>query len=152
MKAREELQTIELLDILKVKDSYQEVIGEVRPFLSNITLAEYLNQLIEFKRLKKTEIILHSRLERSYAYQIFAGKKIPSRDKLLALAFGMKLTYDEVQDLLKVNSYAQLYPQNSRDNIIIFALYKGQSILELNENLLVLGEAIFKGIPLSIIK
>ena len=101
-----------------------------------------MSELIEVKKLKKPSIISKSGLERSYAYQIFAGKKIPSRDKLLVLAFGMKLTFDEVQQLLKVNGYAQLYPKNKRDSIIIFALYKDQSILELNENLLAMDEMV----------
>ena len=137
-----ELKTTELLDILKVKDHYGEVIGELQTVLSSTTLAEYLAELIEIKNLKKTDIISQSGLERSYAYQIFAGKKIPLRDKLIVLAFGMRLTFEEVQDLLRVNGYAQLYPKNKRDNIIIFALYKGQSILELNENLVALGEIV----------
>ena len=135
------MKTRELLDILKIKDNYQEVIDETHNFLSTITLAEYLSELIEEKGLKKADVIFQSRIERSYAYQIFSGKKMPSRNKLLALAFGMKLTFEEVQDLLKINSYAQLYPRNNRDNIIIFALYKEQNILELNESLLALGEA-----------
>ena len=134
------MKTTELLDILKTKDYYEEVMNEVQTSLSNMTLAEYLKKLIENKNLKKTDIISQSGIERSYAYQIFSGKKIPLRDKLLLLAFGMKLTFEEVQDLLRVNGYAQLYPKNKRDNIIIFALYKGQSILELNENLMTLGE------------
>ena len=134
--------TTELLDILKEKDNYEEVIDEVHPLLSSCTLAEYLNELIEVKNLRKTDIIAQSGIERSYAYQIFAGKKIPSRDKLLVLSFGMKLTFEEVQTLLRVNGYAGLYPRNKRDNIIIFAFYKGQSILELNEKLLAMDETV----------
>lgn len=132
--------TTELLDILKMKNNYQEFFDEVD--FSNVTLSEYLHKLIKTKSLRKTEVISQSGLERSYAYQIFAGRKVPSRDKLILLAFGMRLNFEEVQGLLKVNGYAQLYSKNRRDNIIIFALYKGQSILELNENLLALGEAI----------
>jgi len=134
--------TTELLDILKTKERYEEVAEDPQILFLNITLAEYLNELMHFKKLKKSDIILKSGLERSYAYQIFAGKKIPSRDKLLALAFGMELAFEEVQRLLKTNSYAQLYPKNKRDSMIIFALYKKQSLLELNENLLRMDEPV----------
>ena len=134
--------TTELLDILKTKERYEEVAEDPQILFLNITLAEYLNELTHFKKLKKSDIILKSGLERSYAYQIFAGKKIPSRDKLLALAFGMELAFEEVQRLLKTNSYAQLYPKNKRDSMIIFALYKKQSLLELNENLLRMDEPV----------
>lgn len=131
--------TGDLLDVLKKKDSYEEII-EAEPDFFDLTLAEYLAQLIDEKKLKKAVIIAESGLERTYAYQIFSGKKLPKRDKLLALAFGMQLTYEETQTLLKVNEYAQLYPKNRRDSMIIFALNKGQSIFELNETLFSMGE------------
>ena len=130
-----------LLDVLQTKKCYKEVV-ESEPTFNNLTLSDCLNELIETKDLKKAEVILQSGLERTYAYQIFSGKKTPARDKLLALAIGMRLTFDEVQNLLKVNGYAQLYPKNKRDNIIIFAFYKGQNMWELNDNLLTMDEEI----------
>ena len=130
-----------LLEVLQKKNNYEEV-AEVTTAFTNTTLSEYLNELVDIKNLKKSEIILQSGLERTYAYQIFSGKKTPARDKLLALIIGMKLTFDEAQQLLKVNGYAQLYPKNKRDNIIIFALYRGQSMLELNDNLFSMGEEV----------
>ena len=130
-----------LLEVLQKKSNYEEVVDSDPPFM-NSTLSEYLNELIETKELKKAEVILQSGLERTYAYQIFSGKKTPARDKLLALSIGMRLTFDEVQNLLKVNGYAQLYPKNKRDNIIIFAFYKGQKMWELNDNLLTMDEEI----------
>lgn len=130
-----------LLEVLKTKNSYEEVV-DTKPIFVESTLSEYLNELIEIKNLNKAEVILKSGLERTYAYQIFSGKKTPARDKLLALAIGMKLTFDEVQRLLKVNGYAQLYPKNKRDNIIIFAIYKGQNMMELNDNLLTMDEKV----------
>jgi len=130
-----------LLEVLQAKKNYEEVVDSEPVFISS-TLSEYLNELIETKDLKKAEVILQSGLERTYAYQIFSGKKTPSRDKLIALAIGMKLTFDEAQSMLKVNGYAQLYPKHKRDNIIIFAFYKGQNMLELNDNLLTMGEEI----------
>ena len=130
-----------LLEVLQSKNSYEEVV-DADPSFINATLSEYLHELIEAKDLKKAEVILLSGLERTYAYQIFSGKKTPARDKLLALAIGMKLTFDEVQHLLKVNGYAQLYPKHKRDNVIIFAFYKGQSMWELNDNLFTMGEEV----------
>ena len=128
-----------LLEVLQTKKSYEEVVDSEPMFIKS-TLSEYLNELVDTKGLKKASVILQSGLERTYAYQIFSGKKTPSRDKLLALAIGMKLTFEEVQNLLKVNGYAQLYPKHKRDNIIIFGFYKGQSMWELNDNLLVMDE------------
>ena len=131
--------TGELLDILKSEDCYEEVYKKTTDFFE-LTLSEYLMQLVEEKQLKRAAIIAKSGIERTYAYQIFSGKKFPSRDKILALAFGMELTFEEAQKLLKINGYAQLYPKNKRDSMIIFALEKGRSIVKLNEVLFSMGE------------
>jgi len=131
--------TGELLDVLKKEDSYEEIIEKTTDFFE-LTLSEYLRQLMDEKQLKKATVIAKSGVERTYAYQIFSGKKFPSRDKLLSLAFGMELTFEEVQKLLKVNGYAQLYPKNKRDSIIIFALDKGHNLVKLNEIIFSLGE------------
>ena len=130
-----------LLEVLQSKRNYEEV-AKTEPVFINSTLAENLNEWVENKKMKKSDVILKSGLERTYAYQIFSGKKTPTRDKILALALGMGLTFEEVQQLLKVNGYAQLYPKNKRDNIIIFGFYKGQNIIDLNENLLTMDEEI----------
>jgi len=133
--------TGELMDLLKSGSSYKDVISTFPEFI-DLTLSEYLQYIIAEKELKKSEVIARSGIERTYAYQIFRGEKVPSRNKLLALSFGMNLTLEEVQTLLMVNGYAQLYAKNKRDSAIIFALSKGQNIIELNENLFSMGESV----------
>lgn len=134
-------RTSSLLGVLQEKNCYKEVLDTGVDFVDT-TLSEYLQDLITLKNLKKAEVISRSGLDRVYAYQMLSGTKKPTRDKLLALAVGMNLIFDEVQQLLKVNGYAQLYPKNKRDSIIIFAIYKGQGILELNDSLLLMGEGV----------
>ena len=68
-------------------------------------------------------------------YQIFSGEKNPSRDKLLALAFGLALTGDETQRMLKISCNRELYARDTRDALILFALERGNTILEVNESL-----------------
>lgn len=134
-------RTGSLLEILQEKNCYEDVLESGVVFI-DVTLSDYLQELIASKNLKKSEVIFRSGLDRTYAYQIFSGAKKPTRDKLLALAIGMHLTFDEVQRLLKVNGYAQLYPKSRRDSIVVFAIYKGQNILELNDRLLLMGERV----------
>ena len=55
------------------------------------------------------------------------------RDRLIALAFGMGLSEDEAQSLLKVSKNRELYARDERDAVILFALQRGQSILAANE-------------------
>ena len=135
--------TGDLIDVLKSKDSYAEA-RDLMPEFLDLTLAEHLVQIIAAKQLKKSEIIDKSGLERTYAYQIMNGTKVPSRDKLLALMFGMQLSFEEAQTLLKVTGYAQLYAKNKRDNVIIFSLNKHHSIFDVNANLFSMNEAIIE--------
>lgn len=67
-----------------------------------------------------------------YAYQILSGIRTPSRDKLIQLALGMNLELEEVQSVLKYSGNAPLYAHNRRDSIIIFAINKKTTVIDLN--------------------
>ena len=71
-------------------------------------LSNYLNQLLEEKSLKKSTVIKNSELNEIYGYQIFSGKRIPSRDKLISISFGLELSLEETQTLLKYAGFAPL--------------------------------------------
>ncbi len=132
-----EKSTGELLEILKSKKNYDEFLKEEIGELLFESLSDYLDTLIKNKGLKKSEIIEKSNLDRNYAYQIFNGyKKNPSRDKILMLAFGMKLNLAETEKLLKMAKLPELYVRDPRDNAIIFCINKGMTLIEANENLL----------------
>lgn len=62
-------------------------------------------------------------IDHTYAYQIFDGRHKPSRDKFLCLSFGMGLTVDEVQLLLKNANMQPLYPRVERDVYILESLF-----------------------------
>lgn len=98
-------------------------------------ISEYLNKLISDSIMSKSDIIKKSNLDRTYAYHILNGTRIPSRDKLIALAVGMNLTVDETDELLKVSRNMPLYPRDKRDAIIIFCIKSGKNVIELNEAL-----------------
>ena len=67
------------------------------------TLPEYLALQLKQKHLKRADVVRGSHLDRTYVYQIFSGKKAPSRDKLLAIAFGLQLSDEETQKMLKLS-------------------------------------------------
>lgn len=138
-----EKSTDELLKILKSKKSYAEYLREEPVFYTG-SLEEELEKLAEKKGLTKAEVIEHSGLDRTYAYQIFSGRRKPARDKLLALGFGMGLALEEMQKLLKVSEYPVLYAKNKRDSILLFCLDKGVSLIETNELLYEMGENVIE--------
>ena len=108
------------------------------------SLSEHLNLLLSQKGIKKADVVRGSLLDRAYVYQIFSGEKTPSRDKLIAIAFGMKLSDDETQKMLKISGNRELYARDKRDALILFALQHKKTIWDTNEllyshNLTVLG-------------
>ena len=91
---------------------------------------------LALKKLKKADVVRASLLDRTYVYKIFAGEKNPTRDKLIALAFGLHLTDLETQKMLKLSGNRELYARDERDALILFSLQQNKTIFELNEMLI----------------
>lgn len=127
------IPTDELMDALNKSSSVHKYLEGKADNLIDIPVAQYLQQLIAEKGLKKAKVIKDAELNEIYGYQIFSGKRFPSRDKLLSISFGMCLSVDEVQQLLKYAGYAMLYPKSKRDSIILWGLSHGDSICRTNE-------------------
>lgn len=123
--------TEELLKILK-NSSLDAYLADNGGEMAENPICDYLTAVLNEKDLKKSEVIKKSNVQTNYAYQIFSGLKIPSRDKLISLCFGMSLSLDEAQTLLKYAGFAPLYPRNKRDSVIISALEKGESVIRCN--------------------
>ena len=71
---------------------------------------------------KKNVVVRRSRLNQTFAYQIMAGMRHPSRDKLVQLCFGMRLDEEKASELLERGDCAALRPFVRRDVIIAFCL------------------------------
>lgn len=110
------------------------------------SLSEHLNLLLSQKERTRADVVRGSLLDRAYVYQIFSGEKTPSRDKLIAIAFGLNLSYDETQKMLKLSGNRELYSRDERDTLIMFALQREMTIFETNELLVDHGYAVL-GVP-----
>ena len=125
--------TDELKDGLRQASGLEGFLVDNPKEFRRYTLAEYLNQLLDEKRLSKADVVRESRLERVYGDHIFAGrKKNPSRNKVISLALAMKLAPEETQYLLYYAGAEQLYVRNPRDSILWYALDHHMSVLDTN--------------------
>jgi len=88
-------------------------------------LGRWLVELIEERGLDRRAVIRRSRLNQTFAYQILAGTRHPSRDKLVQLAFGLQLDVDECSELLERGGSNALTPRVRRDVVIAFCLSRG---------------------------
>ena len=80
------------------------------------------------KNLPPNEVVKKADIERKYGRQLFSGTRKPSRDKVIQLAFGFELDYEETQELLISARKSALYPKIERDAVIIFALKRKQDL------------------------
>lgn len=132
MKSTDELlNLLQNLDIedFKKEDSFQ-----------NINISEYLNELLETHSLSARDIIIKLNMERSYAYQILKGRRNPTRNFLIRIAFLCQLTIDETQKLLTAGNRPILYPRNRFDAAVLYCIQHKLNEEELNELLLDIGE------------
>lgn len=136
--------TDELLNSLNNTDNIDTFFKENNEFMIDKRLQEYLNTLVTKKSLKKSEILKNAEINDIYGYQIFSGVRKPSRDKLVCICIGMKLSLEETQSVLKLGGFAPLYPKNKRDCIIIFGIKNNQSVCEINNILYEKSEKIFE--------
>lgn len=98
-------------------------------------VCDYLDRLFHKRKLSKATLAKRSGMSEVYLHQVFAGRRNPSRSRLLCLCFGLSATVEEVQELLKQCGYAQLYPKNKRDAIILYGLLNGMTLFEVNDKL-----------------
>lgn len=126
------LRTQNLLKSLNESEDLRAVLEQSASDFVAQPLCEALAALLEEKGLTRSQAIRNSLLNTIYGQQIFAGTKTPSRDKLIAIAFGMQLSFQEADTLLKQQGYPRLYPRRERDAVIIYSLLHGMSLLDTN--------------------
>lgn len=99
--------------------------------------------IVYYKRMHitKAELARRACISDVYLHQLFAGRRQPSRNRLLCLCIALELSFEETQRLLKQASLAELYPRHKRDAIIIHGLLNHVSVEGLNDKLLLEGEA-----------
>ena len=127
--------TNELMNELIKSDNTDEYCSKNAQFMVNDKISIYLNNILENKRLVKSKIIKKTELSEVQCYQIFDGRRKPSRDSLLSICIAMELSLDETQQMLKTGGFAPLYPKNKRDVIIIKGIQNNLSVAQINERL-----------------
>jgi transcriptional regulator with XRE-family HTH domain len=121
-------------DLIKAEniDSY---ISTNREFFMEQDVPKLLAELYEKKSMSKADLARRSGVSVVYLHQVFAGRRKPSRDRLLCLCIGLEASLEETQRLLMQSTYAQLYSKIKRDAIISFGLVHHMDVQEINDKL-----------------
>ena len=78
---------------------------------------KYLQQLINRKGLKNSEVYAAANISKQYFSKLLKGQVKPSKEKMLALAVGLRLNRDETVDFLRIAGYA-ISPVSQTDRIV----------------------------------
>ena len=97
------------------------------------SLAQLLQQLLQQTGISKATAIKNAEMSEVYGYHIFAGSRIPERGKVLALAIGMGLALEQVQQLLKTAGYSPLYVKQPFDSVVLYGIFQKLSVAQINE-------------------
>lgn len=114
---------------------------ENRDSFQHEQLPETLNRLFYSRTLTKTALAKRSEMSEVYLHQVFAGRRKPSRNRLLCLCIGLEASLEEARDLLLRGGHAPLYPGLRRDAIILYGLSHKEDIHTVNEKLFQAAEA-----------
>lgn len=104
------------------------------------TVPSFLAALYRKRTISKAELARRSGVSQVYLHQVFAGRRTPSRDRLLCLCFGLSLSLDETQRLLRLAVCAPLWPLNRRDAIVLYSISHGLTLPQAEQALQSLGE------------
>ena len=115
-------------------------LSENRQQFCSERIADCLNDLFQKKNISKAMLAKRAGISEIYLHQIFAGRRNPSRNRLICLCYGLGASIDETQDLLRRCGFAQLYPKLRRDAIIYYGLVHQVNLFEISDKLSAEGE------------
>lgn len=125
-----EIDTTALYDNLFKSESLERFLQNNQDELNVPSFCEYIGELCRRRKETAECVIKRANIERSFGHQIFSGRRNPSRDTVIQLAFGFEVDVDSAQILLKYAERSQLYPRVKRDAAIIYCLHNHISILD----------------------
>ena len=93
---------------------------------------KHLQQLINKKGLKNSEVYATANISKQYFSKLLKGQVKPSKEKMLALAVGLRLNLDETIDFLRIAGYA-LSPISQTDKIVeYFIEHEDYNVLKID--------------------
>lgn len=111
--------TDELLNLLQNLDIEEFLETDL---FQDINISDYLKELLAKSNIQPKELIVKLNMERSYTYQILSGRRQPTRNFLIRIAFLCHLSMDETQKLLRIGRRPVLYPRNRFDAAVLYCL------------------------------
>ncbi len=123
----------ELLKVCESQSKYDNAsIDDVLKKIYKESFGKYLQKLINKKGLKNSEVYAAANISKQYFSKLLKDQVKPSKEKVLALAVGLRLNTDETADFLKLAGYA-LSPISQTDRVVEFFIeHEDYSVIKIN--------------------
>ena len=128
-------ETNDMKETLMSAPDLDRFLSEHRADFAQESAAYYLTLLFSRKNVTKAALAKNACMSEVYLHQVFAGKRNPSRNRIICICFGLGASLEETQNFLKHCGHAQLYAKSKRDAIVIYGLLNDLSLNEVNDKL-----------------
>ncbi len=145
MEGEKRISTEELLRQLFKEDSLERFLRRNESAYRDISFSEYIAACCRTRGEVPEQVIRRANLEKSFGHQLFSGRRRPSRDTVIQLAFALEEGVEGAQEMLKIARKSLLYPRIKRDTVIIYCLHNSISLLDTEIILQDLGLPILGG-------
>ena len=122
--------TDELLKLLFKERSLERFFQRNESAYTLAGFSDYLSAWCKARQVVPEQLIRRANLEKSFGHQLFSGKRKPSRDTVIQLAFAMGADVEQAQEMLKIARKSLLYPRIRRDTVIIYCLHNHISLVD----------------------
>ena len=136
--------TEELVSELSRSEDAEAFLLKHRKDLHRQTLAEYLRSLMQARNVKVSDLAASANFG-DYLYKVCNGQRHPSRDALLAIVVGLRLTQEEAGMAMRLAGYHAPDVRDARDAVVLHGLRHGAGLDEVNATLYELGMEILSG-------
>lgn len=124
------VETKELLNRLVNETDINAFFSENEGEFIVLDFKTFINDVLAQKDLKLADVVRRSG-QGEYVYKVFNGVRKPSRNIVIGIAIGMRLTLNETQFLLRLSKQAALDPRDKRDSVLIFGIKSGYDFEEM---------------------
>ena len=125
------------IDKAKNLDDFWEILAEI----PDMTFSKRIFELCEDRGLNFSQVQVASGITKSLFYGIANGTKTPKKHHIIKIGVAMRLTIEEINELLKLARQKELYGKNREDAVIIFGLKKNLSTEQIESLLEEVGAA-----------
>ena len=124
---------VEELRQAKTTEEFEEFLKRHDSEMKIESFGDVVLRLCDERGIAPSVVQTRIAVSKSQFYYVINGTRNPSKESVLKIAFGLKATPKEMNELLGAAGYQELNPKNKEDAILIFGMENGKEIEKIDE-------------------